>query len=110
MPEIAVLTQNLVYRYDPETPALEGVDLEIADGEYVGIIGQNGSGKTTLVKHFNGLLKPVEGRVIVFGVDTRQASVAELARSVGYVFQNPDHQIFCATTREEISFGPRNSA
>lgn len=108
MPEIAVLVENLVYRYDPDLPALEGIDLAIADNDYIGIIGQNGAGKTTLVKHFNGLLKPVEGRVIVFGTDTRQASVSELARSVGYVFQNPDHQIFGATTREEIAFGPRN--
>lgn len=105
---LAVATRGLIYRYDPELPALEGVDLEIADNAYLGIIGQNGSGKTTLVKHFNGLLRPTEGRVLVFGVDTRQVSVGELARSVGYVFQNPDHQIFCATIREEIAFGPRN--
>ena len=105
---LAVAAQGLIYRYDPELPALEGVDLEIADNAYLGIIGQNGSGKTTLVKHLNGLLRPTEGRVLVFGVDTRRASVGELARSVGYVFQNPDHQIFCATTREEIAFGPRN--
>ncbi len=104
----AVVTEGLVYRYDPEMPALEGVDLEIGDNAYLGIIGQNGSGKTTLVKHFNGLLRPTQGRVLAFGVDTARASVGELARSVGYVFQNPDHQIFCATTREEIAFGPRN--
>ncbi len=104
----AIAVQGLVYRYDPELPALEGVDLEIANNAYLGVIGQNGSGKTTLVKHFNGLLKPTEGHVLVFGMDTRQASVGQMAHSVGYVFQNPDHQIFCATTREEIAFGPRN--
>jgi len=75
---------------------------------YLAIVGQNGSGKTTLVKHLNGLLKPTSGRVRVFGMDTRETTVSELARRVGYVFQNPDHQIFCATTREEIAFGPKN--
>ena len=104
----AIAVRDLIYRYDPELPALEGVDLEIENNAYLGVIGQNGSGKTTLVKHFNGLLKPTEGRVQVFGMDTRQASVGQMAHSVGYVFQNPDHQIFCATTREEIAFGPRN--
>ena len=72
------------------------------------ILGQNGSGKTTLVKHFNGILKPTRGEVIVYGMDTRTASIAELAKKVGYVFQNPDHQIFSRTVREEIAFGPKN--
>lgn len=100
--------EHLVYTYDAWIPALNGVDLEIAEGAYVGIVGQNGSGKTTLVKHLNGLLQPAAGRVWVYGRETTQATVGELARTVGYVFQNPDHQIFCATTREEIRFGPRN--
>jgi energy-coupling factor transporter ATP-binding protein EcfA2 len=104
----AIVARGLIYRYDPELPAVEGVDLEIPNNAYLGIIGQNGSGKTTLVKHFNGLLRPTHGSVEVFGVNTRDASVGQLAHSVGYVFQNPDHQIFCATTREEIAFGPRN--
>lgn len=107
-PTPAVSARGLIYRYDPELPALEGVDLEIADNTYLGIIGQNGSGKTTLVKHFNGLLRPTEGRIEIFGRDASRASVGELAHLVGYVFQNPDHQIFCATTRGEIAFGPRN--
>ncbi len=103
-----VRIEGLHYRYDEGTPALKGVDLEIRDNAYLAIVGQNGSGKTTLVKHLNGLLKPTAGRVWVYGRDTNLLAVSELARSVGYVFQNPDHQIFCATTREEISFGPRN--
>ena len=90
------------------SPALNGVNLTIADNAYVAVIGQNGSGKTTLVKHFNGLLKPTAGRVWVEGTDTRDATVGQLARRVGYVFQNPDHQIFGATVREEVGFGPRN--
>ena len=103
-----IRTQGLSYHYDELTPALHEVDLCIPDNTFMAIVGRNGSGKTTLVKHFNGLLKPCEGAVWVYGVDTREASVAQLARQVGYVFQNPDHQIFCASTREEISFGPRN--
>ena len=72
------------------------------------IVGQNGSGKTTLVKHFNGLLKPTRGRVWVAERDTTPLEVADLARLVGYVFQNPDHQISQATVRAEIAFGLRN--
>ena len=72
------------------------------------VLGQNGSGKTTLVKHFNGLLQPTRGRVLVNGRDTAQHPIGQLARSVGYVFQNPDYQLFSATVRKEIEFGPRN--
>lgn len=72
------------------------------------IIGPNGSGKTTLVKHFNGLLRPRRGKVFVNGEDTEGRTVGQLARQVGYVFQNPDHQIFCPTVEEEIGFGLRN--
>ena len=108
MTPVCIRTEALHYRYDAEIPALHGVDLEIPDNAFLGIVGQNGSGKTTLVKHLNGLLKPTSGRVWVYGVDTGPVSTAELAQTVGYVFQNPDHQIFCPTTREEISFGPRN--
>lgn len=103
-----VAVEGLVYHYDLETPALNGVDLAVADNAYLAVVGQNGSGKTTLVKHFNGLLRPTAGAVRVLGRDTRRATVTELARQVGYVFQNPDHQIFCATVREEVAFGPRN--
>ena len=99
---------DLAFRYDGEVDALNGVDLEIAEGAYLAIVGQNGSGKTTLVKHLNGLLKPETGRVRIYGRETTGVSVSELARTVGYVFQNPDHQIFCPSTREEIAFGPRN--
>lgn len=105
---LAVVVQGLYHRYDPEEPALEGIDLALDDQAFLGIIGQNGSGKTTLIKHFNGLLRPTAGRVLVYGVDTATVSVGVLARTVGYVFQNPDHGIFCSTTRQEIAFGPRN--
>ena len=115
---LVIAVQDLWYRYDGEMTALRGVDLEIEDGDYVAVIGQNGSGKTTLVKHFNGLLKPTRGRVLVKHEtrdtkhetlkDTADLTVGQLAQTVGYVFQNPDHQIFCDTTREELAFGPRN--
>jgi energy-coupling factor transport system ATP-binding protein len=103
-----VHVRDLWYQYTEAIVALKGVSLDVEDGDFVAIIGQNGSGKTTLVKHFNGLYKPAQGQVVVDGQDTRDLSVGELARTVGYVFQNPDYQIFCATTREEIGFGPRN--
>ena len=109
-PETApvIRVENVWYRYRNGPEALRGVTLDIRDGEFVAIIGRNGAGKTTLAKHFNGLLKPVEGRVLVDGVDTRDALVTELAMRVGYVFQNPDHQFFCFSVEEEVAFGPRN--
>lgn len=98
-------TSDLSYTYPGGVSALRGVNLEIGRGEFVAIIGSNGSGKTTLVKHFNGLLKPSQGQVIVDGLDTRTTRVSELSRIVGFVFQNPDHQIFAYSVWEEASFG-----
>jgi energy-coupling factor transport system ATP-binding protein len=77
-------------------------------GEFVALMGQNGAGKTTLVKHFNGLLRPSEGDVLVNGVNTREMSVAKLSQTVGYVFQNPDNQLFCETVEEEVAFALKN--
>ena len=85
--------------------ALQGVDLSIREGEFIAILGQNGSGKTTLAKHFNGLLKPTSGQVLVQNRLTHDHPRRELARLVGYVFQNPDHQIFAKTVSEEVGFG-----
>jgi energy-coupling factor transporter ATP-binding protein EcfA2 len=85
--------------------ALRGIDLFIHEGESIAILGQNGSGKTTLAKHFNGLLKPTSGRMLVQSKPTTEYSHRELARLVGYVFQNPDHQIFARTVAEEVGFG-----
>jgi energy-coupling factor transport system ATP-binding protein len=106
--EAVVRVERLSHRYGGGLEALHDVTLEIRKGEFVAIVGANGSGKTTLVKHFNGLLRPQDGSVRVFGLDTRRASVSQLARAVGYVFQNPDHQIFSETVAEELAFGPRN--
>lgn len=100
--------ERLVHVYAGETRAVDGVDLTIARGERVAIIGQNGSGKSTLVRHFNGLLRPTEGRVLVDGVDAAGRRVAHLAATVGLAFQDPDRQIFAARVRNEVAFGPRN--
>jgi energy-coupling factor transport system ATP-binding protein len=89
-------------------PALRGVSQEIGAGECAALVGRNGSGKTTLAKHLNGLLRPQRGSVEVGGLDTARHDVGRLARVAGYVFQNPDHQLFSRTVREELAFGPRN--
>ncbi len=104
---MAVKAEDLWFSYG-EGWALKGVSLEIPEGEIVAVVGPNGSGKTTFAKHLIGLLKPTRGRVLVYGEDTREKSVAELSRLVGYVFQNPNHQIFSETVYDEVAFGPRN--
>jgi energy-coupling factor transporter ATP-binding protein EcfA2 len=106
--EPIIEVRGLTYRYDGADPAVRGADLLLRRGEYVAIIGQNGSGKTTLVKHFNGLLQPTEGDVLIGGESTRGQPLRTLAQHVGYVFQNPDHQIFAATVFDEVAFAPRN--
>ncbi|MGC5344394.1 energy-coupling factor ABC transporter ATP-binding protein [Streptomyces sp. DT24] len=106
---------DVEHTYGGATKALAGVSMTIGRGEFVAIIGKNGSGKTTLAKHFNGLLRPTgpsgavrlrtkDGRTI----DTRGSRLHHLASTVGYVFQNPDRQIFHDTCREELEYGPRN--
>jgi len=101
-----IKTHNLSYSYSEEENVLKNLNIEITQGERVAIIGQNGAGKTTLVKHFNGLLKPKTGNVLVKGTDTREKTTAQLARWIGFVFQNPDDQIFKSSVEAEISFGP----
>lgn len=97
--------QDVDYIYPArEVKALKGVSLQIREGEFVAIIGQNGSGKTTLAKHLNGLLKPTRGEVLYRGRPLREIRRTEIAHRVGYVFQNPDHQIFSNTVREEVGF------
>jgi len=106
--EPVIIVEDLWHIYPGGIEALRGINMHVYRGEHLAIIGQNGSGKTTLVKHFNGLLKPTKGRVLVFGIDTRNVSVSELSKKVGYVFQNPDHQIFAPSILEEVAFGLRN--
>ncbi|HAV42415.1 TPA: cobalt ABC transporter ATP-binding protein, partial [bacterium] len=88
-----------------DVEALRGIDLSIYEGEFIALLGQNGSGKTTLAKQLNGLLKPTSGHVLIQEKPTTKYSRCELARLVGYVFQNPDHQIFARTVKEEVGFG-----
>ncbi|MEP7361302.1 MAG: ABC transporter ATP-binding protein, partial [Chloroflexota bacterium] len=103
-----IVCSGLSYTYPGGVKALDGVDLTIGPGERVAIVGQNGSGKTTLIRHFNGLLRPTEGTVMVGGWGTRHKPVAALAALVGLAFQDPDRQIFAGSVEGEVAFGPRN--
>ncbi len=96
------------FTYPTGVRALKDICLGIESGEAIALVGENGAGKTTLVKHFNGLLKPKTGRVLVGDWDTSQHSTAHLAQRVGYVFQNPDDQLFERNVWKEVAFGPRN--
>ncbi len=100
--------KDVRFTYPNGVEALKEISVTVSDGDFLAIMGQNGAGKTTLVKHFNGLLKPTKGKVFVDGIDTTKVSVARLARNVGFVFQNPDHQLFGETVEDEISFGLKN--
>lgn len=90
-----------------KTVILRDISCSIREGEFIALVGPNGAGKTTLLKHLNGLLKPTSGSVSVNGLDTRKTKTSALARSVGFLFQNPDQQILCPTVREELQFGLR---
>ena len=100
--------EDLHFRYGDGPPILRGVSLTVREGEVVAILGPNGAGKSTLLRHAIGLLRPQRGRVTVAGGDARRATVAQLARTVGYVFQSPSHMLFAPTVRAELTFGPRN--
>jgi energy-coupling factor transport system ATP-binding protein len=105
----ALAVEGLTHVYAEGTVrAIDGVDLLVSPGERVALIGQNGSGKTTLVRHLNGLLRPTHGRVRIGDVDAATRTVAQLARMVGLVFQDPDRQVFAGSVRAEVEFGPRN--
>jgi energy-coupling factor transport system ATP-binding protein len=100
--------QNVSFWYEPEKPVLEEVNFAVNPGDVIAILGPNGAGKTTLVKHAIGLLKPRQGQVIVGGKDSKSISVAQMAHTLGYVFQSPSHMLFAPKVREELAFGPRN--
>lgn len=107
-------TENLTYRYSVGTPfevvALKDINLEIEEGELVAVIGQTGSGKSTLIQHFNGLLKPYSGKIIVDGKDIweSKATLREARFKVGLCFQYPEYQLFEETVYKDIAFGPKN--
>jgi len=106
--EALVRFENVAFGYESEVEILHGINLQINRGDVIAVLGPNGAGKTTFVKHAIGLLKPKSGKVFVGGRDTTEASVAEIASMLGYVFQSPSHMLFAPTVREELAFGPTN--
>ena len=105
-----IRVENLFHQYEgSRSPVLDGVSLDIGEGEYVALIGPNGCGKTTLVKHLNGLLMPKAGDVLVDGLSTGDKKrLTEIRCRVGMIFQNPDHQIVGMTLEDDVAFGPGN--
>ena len=103
-----ITVSDLIFNYPDGTLALDGINLTIGNNDLMALIGQNGSGKTTLSKCLNGLFKPTKGSIVVDGLDTRTTSITQMATRVGYVFQNPDHQLFNRSVWDEVAYGPRN--
>lgn len=103
-----VAFEEVSFSYEEGVPVLRDVNLEIQAGDVLAVLGPNGAGKTTLVKHAIGLLKPQAGDVRVLGRSTREVSVAQVADTLGYVFQSPSHMLFAPTVAQELAFGPRN--
>ncbi len=100
--------ENVSYTYPGGPTAVKEVTLKIGKGESIGIVGHSGAGKTTLAKLAAGMLKPSRGRVLIDGLDTRDIPVSELARRVGYVYQNPEMMLFSSTIRDEVAFALKN--
>ncbi|GKX68848.1 energy-coupling factor transporter ATPase [Inconstantimicrobium mannanitabidum] len=111
---MSIKVENLVHVYMPKSPfekvALDNINLEIEDGQFVALIGHTGSGKSTLIQHFNGLLKPSSGSIIVDGKDITEKGVklTDIRKKVGLVFQYPEYQLFEETIEKDIQYGPRN--
>lgn len=111
---MSIKLEAVYHTYQPNSPyefqALNNINLEIREGEFVGLIGHTGSGKSTLIQHFNGLLKPTSGKVSVDGVDisAKGVKLKEIRQKVGMVFQYPEHQLFEETVFADIAFGPKN--
>ncbi|MFU8839360.1 MAG: energy-coupling factor ABC transporter ATP-binding protein [Nitriliruptoraceae bacterium] len=104
----ALVVEDVHYRYPDGTPALVGVDLVVAAGERVALVGPNGAGKTTLSLHTNGLLRPERGRLAVAGLPVEARTLREVRQRVGFVFQDAEDQLFMATVRDDVAFGPAN--
>jgi len=100
--------KDVAFAYGDGPLILDGINLCVYPGDLIAILGPNGAGKSTLVKHAIGLLKPTRGQVLIDGKDSRKITVAQNARSVGYVFQSPTHMLFAPSVREELAFGPLN--
>lgn len=113
MPTPLIRAEDVHFTYDAGSsraqPALRGIDLDIQAGEYVVIVGHNGSGKSTLARHFNALLLPSRGSILIDGMDTREpANTIPVRSAVGMVFQEPDNQIVGTIVEEDVAFGPEN--
>ena len=105
-----VEARGLSYVYEDGTPALRDVNFRITHGEAVAIVGANGAGKSTLLMHLNGHLLPTQGEVRIGDTPVTRATVAAVRRTVGFVFQDADDQLFMPTVRDDVAFGPRNQA
>lgn len=112
--DMTIKIEGLTHIYNPNTPfemkALDDINLEVNEGEFIGLIGHTGSGKSTLIQHLNGLLKPTSGKIIVDGLDitSKDAKLKLIRQKVGLVFQYPEHQLFEETVYKDIAFGPLN--
>jgi energy-coupling factor transport system ATP-binding protein len=105
--DVVIETEGVRFSYGPDLPeVLKGIDLKVRRGEFVALLGQNGAGKTTFAKTLNGINKPTHGSVIVGGLPVARQKLANMARLVGYCYQNPDHQIFSSSVEREVGFGP----
>ncbi len=101
-------TRNLTHLYRGKIKALDSISFIAKPGERIAIIGANGAGKSTLFKHFNGILKPTNGEILVKGEAISGKNILEVRKTVGVVFQDPDDQIFAPTVKQDVAFGPMN--
>lgn len=107
--KVLINVKDVHFSYDKEKEALHGINLKIYKGDYIALIGQNGAGKTTLAKHFNSLFKPSSGSITVCGKNTLKEEPNTLSKHIGYVFQNPDNQIFSTSVYKEMEYGLKNA-
>lgn len=108
MTKKAIEVKELTFTYPDGTAVLFGVNLDVFEGESLGIIGSNGAGKSTLLLHLNGILKGAAGAIKIFGADITDKNLPEVRRRVGLVFEDPDNQLFMPTVFDDVAFGPLN--
>jgi cobalt transport protein ATP-binding subunit len=103
-----IAVTDITFQYPGGIRALDGISLQVPRGSFLAIMGANGSGKSTLLKQLNGLLQPLSGGVTVAGIPVNRKSFDQVNRTIGFVFQDPNDQIFAPTARDDIAYGPRN--